>query len=150
MLFFVFSPDHDGSRGFPNPGVQGTVINYPGMYKPPVNHLYQETACKYCNYSTKGDRKLCDIQNSVIFDPYKYPYICANSAQMSFKILHSDVRSKARTGVFETDHGSIPTPVFMPVGTVGTVKGVNQRDLKEAVRAPIILGNTYHLFIKFN
>ena len=67
---------------------------------------------------------------------------------MSFKILHSDNKSKARTGVFETDHGSIPTPVFMPVGTAGTVKGVNQRDLKESVRAPIILGNTYHLFLR--
>ncbi|MFC2112159.1 tRNA guanosine(34) transglycosylase Tgt [Bacteroidota bacterium] len=67
---------------------------------------------------------------------------------MKFKILHSDPGSKARTGIFETDHGPVPTPVFMPVGTVGTVKGVGQRELKEEVRAPIILGNTYHLFLR--
>ncbi|MFC2115179.1 tRNA guanosine(34) transglycosylase Tgt [Bacteroidota bacterium] len=67
---------------------------------------------------------------------------------MSFNILHSDPNSKARTGVFETDHGSIPTPIFMPVGTSGTVKGVHQGDLKNEVRAPIILGNTYHLFLR--
>ncbi len=67
---------------------------------------------------------------------------------MRFKILHSDPGTKARTGVFETDHGSIPTPIFMPVGTTGTVKGVHQGDLKNDVRAPVILGNTYHLFLR--
>jgi queuine tRNA-ribosyltransferase len=67
---------------------------------------------------------------------------------MSFKILKSDPESGARTGVFETDHGNIPTPVFMPVGTTGTVKGVHQGDLKNVVKAPIILGNTYHLFLR--
>lgn len=67
---------------------------------------------------------------------------------MRFKILHSDSETKARTGVFETDHGSIPTPVFMPVGTAGTVKGVHQEDLKRVVKAPVLLGNTYHLFLR--
>jgi queuine tRNA-ribosyltransferase len=67
---------------------------------------------------------------------------------MRFKILHSDPGSNARTGIFETDHGSIPTPVFMPVGTTGSVKGVGQPDLKNEVKAPIILGNTYHLFLR--
>ena len=67
---------------------------------------------------------------------------------MSFKILYSDPESNARTGVFETDHGSIPTPVFMPVGTAGSVKGIHQRDLRDVVRAPVILGNTYHLVLR--
>jgi queuine tRNA-ribosyltransferase len=67
---------------------------------------------------------------------------------MKFKILHSDSKTKARTGVFETDHGSIPTPIFMPVGTAGTVKGVHQEDLKREVKAPVLLGNTYHLFLR--
>jgi queuine tRNA-ribosyltransferase len=67
---------------------------------------------------------------------------------MRFKILHSDDVSKARTGFLETDHGNIPTPVFMPVGTAGSVKGVNQGDLKHEIRAPVILGNTYHLFLR--
>ncbi len=67
---------------------------------------------------------------------------------MRFKILHSDSGTGARTGVFETDHGSFPTPVFMPVGTTGTVKGIHQSELKNAVRSPIILGNTYHLFLR--
>jgi len=67
---------------------------------------------------------------------------------MKFKILHSDNGTKARTGVLETDHGRIPTPIFMPVGTAGTVKGVHQADLKNEVRSPIILGNTYHLFLR--
>jgi len=67
---------------------------------------------------------------------------------MRFKILHSDSETKARAGVFDTDHGSIPTPIFMPVGTTGTVKGVHQADLKNVVRSPIILGNTYHLFLR--
>ncbi len=67
---------------------------------------------------------------------------------MRFNILKSDPGTKARTGVFETEHGSIPTPIFMPVGTAGTVKGIHQGDLKNEVRAPVILGNTYHLFLR--
>lgn len=67
---------------------------------------------------------------------------------MRFRILHSDPGSKARTGVIWTDHGKIPTPVFMPVGTAGSVKGIHQGDLKREVRCPVILGNTYHLFLR--
>ena len=56
--------------------------------------------------------------------------------------------SEARTGVFKTPHGDIPTPIFMPVGTAGTVKGILQRDLCEDIDAKIILGNTYHLYLR--
>ncbi|TNE55836.1 MAG: tRNA guanosine(34) transglycosylase Tgt [Bacteroidetes bacterium] len=67
---------------------------------------------------------------------------------MHFDLKHSDPQSKARAGVLHTDHGPIETPIFMPVGTAGTVKGVHQHELKEAVRAQIILGNTYHLYLR--
>jgi len=66
----------------------------------------------------------------------------------TFSIEHTDAQSSARSGVIETAHGRIPTPIFMPVGTAGTVKGVHQHELKEAVQARIILGNTYHLFLR--
>lgn len=65
-----------------------------------------------------------------------------------FQLKSRDKESKARTGVLKTAHGDIPTPVFMPVGTAGTVKGVLQRDLAEDIDAKIILGNTYHLFLR--
>ena len=65
-----------------------------------------------------------------------------------FRIENSDPGSGARTGIFETDHGNIMTPIFMPVGTAGTVKGVSQRDLKEEIGSDIILGNTYHLYLR--
>jgi queuine tRNA-ribosyltransferase len=65
-----------------------------------------------------------------------------------FELTTRDKESKARTGVLKTAHGDIPTPVFMPVGTAGTVKGVLQRDLAEDIDAKIILGNTYHLFLR--
>jgi len=67
---------------------------------------------------------------------------------MQFDILTSSKRSKARAGIIQTAHGPIETPIFMPVGTAGTVKGVLQRDLNEAVNAQIILGNTYHLYLR--
>ena len=57
-------------------------------------------------------------------------------------------KSKARSGLLSTAHGDIPTPVFMPVGTAATVKGVHQRELEEEIKAPVILGNTYHLFLR--
>lgn len=63
---------------------------------------------------------------------------------MKFDLKGRDVQSKARAGVLTTDHGNIETPIFMPVGTVGTVKGVHQKELKEEVNPDIILGNTYH------
>lgn len=65
-----------------------------------------------------------------------------------FKIEKKDTSTMARAGVLHTDHGDIPTPVFMPVGTAGTVKGVLHRDLKSEVKAHIILGNTYHLYLR--
>ena len=67
---------------------------------------------------------------------------------MKFTLEVKDKMSKARTGVVETAHGKIETPIFMPVGTVGTVKGVHQRELNEDIEAQIILGNTYHLFLR--
>jgi queuine tRNA-ribosyltransferase len=67
---------------------------------------------------------------------------------MKFTVQHLDSGSKARSGVLETDHGTIKTPIFMPVGTVGTVKGVPQHDLSDTINADIILGNTYHLYLR--
>lgn len=67
---------------------------------------------------------------------------------MHFELKQTDQHSKARAGILETDHGTIETPIFMPVGTQGTVKGVHQQELREEVEAQIILGNTYHLFMR--
>lgn len=67
---------------------------------------------------------------------------------MTFDIQNTDPNSKARTGIITTDHGQIQTPIFMPVGTAGTVKAVHQRELKEDIKAQIILGNTYHLYLR--
>ena len=65
-----------------------------------------------------------------------------------FVIESRDTESRARAGILKTPHGDIPTPVFMPVGTCGTVKGILQRDLAEDINAKIILGNTYHLYLR--
>jgi queuine tRNA-ribosyltransferase len=67
---------------------------------------------------------------------------------MKFKLAVQDTFSKARAGEIETDHGTIQTPIFMPVGTAGTVKAVHQREIKEDIKAEIILGNTYHLYLR--
>jgi len=67
---------------------------------------------------------------------------------MTFKILSEDKLSKARTGVLSTAHGDIETPIFMPVGTVGSVKGIHQNILSDDIKAQIILGNTYHLYLR--
>ncbi|MBS1533718.1 MAG: tRNA guanosine(34) transglycosylase Tgt [Bacteroidetes bacterium] len=67
---------------------------------------------------------------------------------MKFDLLQRDPQSKARAGVITTDHGTIETPIFMPVGTVASVKGVHQRELKEEINPDIILGNTYHLYLR--
>ena len=67
---------------------------------------------------------------------------------MKFKIEALDPKSKARAGEVITDHGVIDTPIFMPVGTMGTVKGVHQRELKEEINPDIILSNTYHLYLR--
>ncbi|MEX2597563.1 MAG: tRNA guanosine(34) transglycosylase Tgt [Salibacteraceae bacterium] len=65
---------------------------------------------------------------------------------MKFELQHSDIQSSARAGKFTTDHGEIETPIFMPVGTVASVKTVHQHELKDDIKAQVILGNTYHLF----
>lgn len=65
-----------------------------------------------------------------------------------FDLIHTDTQSCARAGLVHTDHGDILTPIFMPVGTVGTVKGVQRHDLEEDINAQIILGNTYHLYLR--
>ena len=67
---------------------------------------------------------------------------------MKFTLEHNDPKSAARAGTITTDHGTIQTPIFMPVGTAGTVKGVHTKDLREDTKAQIILGNTYHLFLR--
>ena len=67
---------------------------------------------------------------------------------MKFELQHTDPQTSARAGLLTTDHGTIETPVFMPVGTVGSVKAVHQWELKEDIKAQIILGNTYHLYLR--
>ena len=67
---------------------------------------------------------------------------------MKFEILYKDAKSDARAGVITTEHSTFNTPIFMPVGTQGTVKGVHQHELKNDINAPIILGNTYHLYLR--
>ena len=67
---------------------------------------------------------------------------------MKFDLLAKDPKSNARAGKITTDHGVIETPIFMPVGTVGSVKGVHQRELKDDINPDIILGNTYHLYLR--
>ena len=67
---------------------------------------------------------------------------------MDFQLQKQDTRSNARAGIITTDHGTIETPIFMPVGTVGSVKAVHARELEEEVKAQIILGNTYHLYLR--
>ncbi len=67
---------------------------------------------------------------------------------MTFTLQHTDKNSKARAGSMVTDHGTIETPIFMPVGTAASVKGVHQKELREEIKPDIILGNTYHLFLR--
>ncbi len=67
---------------------------------------------------------------------------------MTFELQHTDTMSDARAGKITTDHGDIMTPIFMPVGTVGSVKGVHFSELREQIKAQIILGNTYHLYLR--
>jgi len=83
--------------------------------------------------------------NRCIFAAYIYQH-CVFI--MRFDLQATDSKSKARAGLIHTDHGQIQTPIFMPVGTAGTVKGVHQHELKDDVKAQIILGNTYHLFLR--
>jgi queuine tRNA-ribosyltransferase len=89
-----------------------------------------------------------------LFDAaFKLTYLCppnnrSKNGIMKFDLLHKDPQSKARAGSITTDHGVIETPIFMPVGTVASVKGVHQRELKEDINPDIILGNTYHLYLR--
>src|SRR5215470_6667776 len=69
-------------------------------------------------------------------------------AELTFQLQHVNKDSKARAGTIATDHGEVFTPIFMPVGTVGSVKAVSQQQLVEDVKAQIILGNTYHLYLR--
>ena len=67
---------------------------------------------------------------------------------MRFSLTARDVHSSARAGILSTAHGDIQTPIFMPVGTAGSVKAVHQRELESDIKAQIILGNTYHLYLR--
>ena len=67
---------------------------------------------------------------------------------MEFELNVTDLKSKARAGIITTDHGIIETPIFMPVGTAATIKGVHQRDIKNEINTDIILSNTYHLYLR--
>jgi queuine tRNA-ribosyltransferase len=67
---------------------------------------------------------------------------------MQFRLIHNDPATNARAGIINTDHGEILTPIFMPVGTAATVKAIHNKDLEEQVKAQIILGNTYHLYLR--
>ena len=67
---------------------------------------------------------------------------------MKYELTATDINSQARAGIISTNHGQIETPIFMPVGTSATVKGVHQRELKKDINPDIILGNTYHLYLR--
>lgn len=77
----------------------------------------------------------------------KLTFVTTTESEM-FTIETSDAGTSARAGILRTAHGDIPTPVFMPVGTGATVKGVFHRDLKQEIDAPVILANTYHLYLR--
>lgn len=77
-----------------------------------------------------------------------YLYLPSDLLLMKFQRLANDTQTKARAGLITTDHGTIETPIFMPVGTVASVKGVHQRELKNDINPDIILGNTYHLYLR--
>lgn len=81
-------------------------------------------------------------------EPYLKLVFPVSFVKMKFTLEKKDTQSQARAGQIQTDHGLINTPIFMPVGTAGTVKAVHQRELKEDIQAQIILGNTYHLYLR--
>lgn len=100
----------------------------------------------YLKLSEQKDHKPlkgCQQHRATFTDP-----AAGHQTTMQFTLTATDTQSKARAGVVQTDHGTIETPIFMPVGTAGTVKAVHQRELKEDVKAEIILGNTYHLYLR--
>ena len=77
-----------------------------------------------------------------------HAYMCKYQKDRRFFEIQKNTDQKARAGIITTDHGSIQTPIFMPVGTVASVKTVHQKELKEDIKAQIILGNTYHLYLR--
>jgi queuine tRNA-ribosyltransferase len=89
-----------------------------------------------------------NIEGRLYHYSYEENYFCRLDKTMKFTLQNTDPKSNARAGVIKTDHGSIETPIFMPVGTAGTVKAVHQRELHDDVAAQIILGNTYHLYLR--
>jgi queuine tRNA-ribosyltransferase len=74
-------------------------------------------------------------------------FVCKNR-RMTFELIANDPKTNARAGLLQTDHGLIETPIFMPVGTIGSVKAVHQTELEHEIQAQIILGNTYHLYLR--
>jgi queuine tRNA-ribosyltransferase len=82
------------------------------------------------------------------FPVSRYSLIFAPRMQLTFDLQHTDTNTSARAGKITTDHGDILTPIFMPVGTAGSVKAVSQEQLQNDVKAQIILGNTYHLYLR--
>lgn len=76
------------------------------------------------------------------------PIFASTLRGMKFTLQHTDSKSSARAGILSTDHGNIETPIFMPVGTLGSVKGVHFKELADDIKAQIILGNTYHLYLR--
>lgn len=105
------------------------------VYSPITCNLQPET----CNLQPETCNLKLATYNQITFVPLP---------RLKFELLHTDPHSKARAGKVITDHGEIETPIFMPVGTAGTVKAVHQRELKDDIRAQIILGNTYHLYLR--
>ena len=91
--------------------------------------------------------KVCKIIQTKVLR-FIFDTLFINKIRVSFQISHTDKATKARAGILHTDHGVIETPIFMPVGTAGTVKAIHQKELKEDVKAQIILGNTYHLYLR--
>lgn len=82
-----------------------------------------------------------------LFNLCYFTYICQKKI-MHFNLHTSDTKSSARAGEINTDHGAIQTPIFMPVGTIGSVKGIHISDVRDDINAQIILGNTYHLYLR--
>lgn len=110
-----------------------------------ISRLGADFRLQYQNITYNLQLPTSNLQLPTIFT---IAYLRGAMAALSFKLEGSDRESKARAGRIVTDHGVIETPIFMPVGTVGSVKAVTQQQLKNDVQAQIILGNTYHLYLR--
>lgn len=104
-----------------------------------ISHFYVTNPYSYSNIYTKVYLQILLFLHPLSFRDYTY---------MKFTLTAADPLSKARAAELVTDHGTIKTPIFMPVGTAGTVKAVHQRELADYIGAQIILGNTYHLYLR--